>query len=122
MAIETVTVTPLFGTNDDGDPVPPGSPLVLTPIAIAPGNTSLAFGRGGDQDSVEFTVYFRLTTYRVENNALVLTNTADVIADDYGIRVRGRDCLTRVRVWRSPRTDRGGVEVLCRSVTGKDAQ
>ena len=119
MLAETVTVTPLFGMDDDGDPVPPGLPIVLTPRVIAPGNTSLTFGRGGDQDTVEFTVYFDLRSYRPDTNAWV--TTADVISDDYRIRVRDSDCLARVRVWRSPRSSLGGVEVLCRSVTGKES-
>jgi len=105
--------------DDDGDPVPPGSPVVLTPLVIAPGNTSWIFGRGGDQDTVEFTVYFGLITHRPDINTWV--DTTDVIADNYGIRVRDRDCLARVRVWRSPRSSLGGVEVLCRSATGKGA-
>lgn len=119
MPTETVTVTPHFGMNDDGDPVPPGSPVVLTPLVVAPGNTSLIFGRDGDQDIVEFTVYFGLTSHRPDTNTWVATT--DVIADNYGINVRDRDCLTRVRVWRSPRSSLGGVEVLCRSATGKEA-
>ena len=119
MLAETVTVTPLFGMDDDGDPVPAGLPFVLAPRVIAPGNTSLMFGRGGDQDTVEFTVYFDLKSYRPDTGVWV--TTADVISDDYGIKVRGADCLARVRVWRSPRSTLGGVEVLCRSVTGKEA-
>ncbi|QFG10029.1 head-to-tail stopper [Mycobacterium phage IdentityCrisis] len=103
--------------DDDDNPLPSGAPVVLTPLRIAPGNTALSFGEGGDQDAVEFTVYFGLTTRRADTNTVVATT--DVVADNYGIRVRGRNCLARVRVWHSPRSGRGGVEVLCRSVTGK---
>lgn len=105
---ETVTVTPLFSNDDDGNPVPPGTPVVLTPIAIAPGNTTRQFGEGGDLDAAEFTVYLSLAD-------------ESKIADDYGIHVRGKDCFARVQVWRSPRTSRGGVVVLCKSATGKAA-
>ncbi|MCV7205303.1 hypothetical protein H7J71_25185 [Mycolicibacterium peregrinum] len=108
MAAETVTVTPLFGNDDDGNPVPAGTPVVLTPIAIAPGNTTRQFGEGGDLDAAEFTVFLKLADEAK-------------IADDYQIEVRGKTCLARVRVWRSPRTGRGGIEVLCRSATGKAA-
>jgi hypothetical protein len=105
---ETVTVTPLFGMDDNGNPKPAGVPVVLTPIAIAPGNTALSFGEGGDQDVAEFTVYLQLSD-------------ESKVKDDDQIEVRNHTCLARVRVWRSPRTGRGGVEVLCRSATGKGA-
>lgn len=105
---ETVTVTPLFGNDNDGNPIDPGTPVVLTPIAIAPGNTTRQFGEGGDLDEAEFTVYLRLAD-------------ADKVKDDDRVEVRSRTCLARVQVWRSPRTGRGGVVVVCRSATGKGA-
>ncbi|MGA5542704.1 hypothetical protein ACPCIR_12700 [Mycobacterium sp. NPDC051198] len=113
---ETVTVTPQFGMDDHDNPLPSGAPVVLTPNYIAPGNTTL---EASEQDTAEFTVYFGFTTYRPDTDTTV--TTTDFIADDYSIRVRGRDCLARVRVWQAPRTGHGGVEVLCRSVTGKAA-
>lgn len=99
---ETVTVTPLFGMDGNGDPIPPGAPVVLTPIVVAPGNTMWQPNEGGELDEAEFTVYLQLAD-------------APKVADNYGIEVRGRDCLTRVRVWNA---NPGGVEVLCRSATG----
>lgn len=105
MAAETVTVTPLFEMDADGNPVPPGTPVMLTPIAIAPGNTTRQFGDGGELEAAEFTVYLRLADEAK-------------IADDYQVDVRGKTCLARVQVWRSPRTGRGGVVVLCRAATG----
>ncbi|ORA23404.1 hypothetical protein [Mycobacterium aquaticum] len=114
---ETVTVTPLFGMDAGSNPLPAGVPVVLTPLVVAPGNTALSFGEDGEQDTVEFTVYFGLTAYRPDTDAWV--QTTDVVKDDYGIRVRDRDCLARVRVWQRPRTEPSGVEVLCRSTTGR---
>lgn len=103
---ETVTVTSLFGHDTNGDPTPPGTPFTLTPIAIAPGNTTRQFGEGGDLDDVEFTVYLNLSD-------------EGKVKDDDQIAVRGRTCFARVRVWRSPWSARGGIEVLCHSATGK---
>ncbi|MBU8819549.1 hypothetical protein KL864_27055 [Mycolicibacterium goodii] len=108
MAAETVTVTPLFGRDAKGDPIDPGAPVILTPIAIAPGNTTLTYGEHGDLDRADFTVYLALSD-------------AGKVKDDDQIVVRNRTCKARVRVWRSPRTGRGGVEVLCQSATGKGA-
>lgn len=105
---EAVTVTPTFGMNDDGDPLPNGDPITLTPIAVAAGNTLRQFDIGGDLDSVEFTVY------------LPLTDEGKVKDDDL-ITVRGRDCFARVQVWKWSRTNVGGLAVLCHSATGKAA-
>lgn len=103
---ETITVTPKGATNTDGDPTSDGTPVVLTPIAIAPGNTSRSFDAGGDLEQVDFTIYLRLSD-------------ESRIADDDIVLVRGRHCRARVRTWRSPRTGRGGLEVLATSATGK---
>lgn len=103
--IETVTVTPTGGGLDsDGNPTTTGSPVVLPTIAVAPGNTLLSLGIGGDLDDVEFTVYMSL---------------GSAVSDDDQITVRGKACRARVQEWRSPRTNRGGLAVLARSVTGK---
>ncbi|WP_234785807.1 hypothetical protein [Mycolicibacterium elephantis] len=118
--METVTVTPTSGLDSNGDPVAPGSPVTLTPLEIAPGNTVLQYGIGGDLDDVEFTVYF---PPRVRTGVNTYAETATVVADDYGINVRGRDCRARVAVWRSQRGGaRGGVAVLCRSATGQSVR
>lgn len=115
--VETVTVTPRFGQNSDGDPIPDGDPFTLTPLEIAPGNTALQYGAGGDLDDVEFTVFLPLLMWRGPVETYV--HTDELIKDDYGITVRGRDCTARVQVWRSQRSGRGGVVVLARSKTGK---
>lgn len=102
---ETVTVTPTGGGLDsDGNPVTAGSPVVLPTLAIAPGNTLLTWGVGGDLDDVEFTVYMVL---------------GSAVSDDDQITVRGKQCRARVQEWRSPRTNRGGLAVLARAVAGK---
>lgn len=100
---ETVTITPSGGRDDDGNPVTGGDPVVVAPIAIAPGNTTVQFTDSGNVDSADFTVYFRLG---VE------------ISDGDVITVRGRDCLARVQEWINPYANHGGVVVLCTSDTG----
>lgn len=102
---ETVTVTPGAGElDDDGNPTQAGAPYELTPLQIAPGNTTQTYGVSGELEQADFTVYFPLG---IESQ----------IADGYLVDVRGHKCTARVRVWRSS-ADRGGVEVLCRSATG----
>jgi hypothetical protein len=91
------------GYDSDGNPIPTGAQISMRAIAIAPGNTSLAFITGGDTDVAEFTVYLPL---------------GSPVVDDDQIEVRGKHCRARVREWVSPYTGRGGLEVLCRSVTG----
>jgi hypothetical protein len=104
---ETVTVTPGgYEWDDDGNRVPAGTPTTLTPRAIAPGATALAYEAAGELDTVEYTIYLDLGA---------------PIADDDAVTVRGKLCWARVREWRSPFTGRGGLEVLCRSATGASA-
>jgi len=102
---ETVTVSPAAGGFDRyGNPITPGTPVVLPTLAVAPGNTQLQAGEGGDLDDVQFTVYLDLDS---------------PIQDDDAITVRGKQCLARVQEWRSPWTGRGGLVVFARSTTGK---
>jgi len=103
---ETVTVTPQSGYDTDGNPVGGGSPVEVSTLGIAPGNSELRYGTGGDLDDVQFTVYLEL---------------GSPITDDDQITVRGKKCRARVQEWRSPRTNRGGLVVLARSTTGKGA-
>ncbi|MDD7812621.1 hypothetical protein PP713_08640 [Mycobacterium sp. CSUR Q5927] len=112
---ETVTVTPRPGQLDaNNDPLPAGEPITLTPLLIAPGNTVLKYGVGGDLDDVQFTVYLPLQVRR--GNNLVPIET--LVADDDQITVRGRECMARVKVWRSPQRGLGGAVVLARAATG----
>lgn len=100
---ETVTVTPSGGDSydSDGNPIAGGDPIALEALEIAPGNSLLSFGIGGDLDDVAFTVYLELGT---------------PIVDDDTIEVRGKQCRARVGLWDS--TGLGGLAVLARSVTG----
>lgn len=115
MAAETVVVTPASGYDNDGDPIAPGSPVTLAPLEIAPGNTGQVFNDNGVLDTAEFTLYFPLRV-RVAGEWVAAES---VVRDDYAIKVRDRDCWARVQVWRSQRTHRGGVVVLCKSATGE---
>ena len=114
---ETVTVTPGVGWDSDANPTTPGTPVVLTPWAVAPGNTLLVYGVGGDVDDVEFTVYLPLRT-RVETSPglFAYAATQSLIPDESRINVRGRDCVARPQVWEL--RGRGGLAVLCQSKTG----
>ena len=116
---ETVTVTPPVELNANMNPVGGGGdPVVLTPLEVAPGNTVLQYGVGGDLDDVEFTVYLPLRT-KIDADWV---DTETLVPDNSRISVRGRDCVARVSVWRSQRNPvRGGIAVLCRSSTGKAA-
>lgn len=91
------------GYDSDGNPIPTGAQISVRAIAIAPGNTSLAFITGGDTDIAEYTVYLPL---------------GSPIVDDDLIDVRGKHCRARVKEWISPRSGRGGLEVVCKAVTG----
>lgn len=103
---ETVTVIPSGGFDNYGDPIIDGDPVTLTTRGVAPGNTSYAATDDGGSDTVEFTVYLNLAD-------------GPLISDDDFIVVRGKKCRARVRTWVSPWSSFGGIEVLCKSVTGK---
>lgn len=116
---ETVTITPASpGLDSDGDPVTRGTPVQLTPIEIAPGNTLIRYGVGADLVDVNFTVYLPLTVYT--GDAWVATES--VVRTGDIITVRGEPCVAMVQVWRSQRGgNRGGVAVLARLRTGRAA-
>jgi hypothetical protein len=100
---ETVTVTPRSDRDDDGNPVPNGSPVDLKARAIAPGNTTVRYTESGNVDNVAFTVFLHLGA---------------AVKDGDLIRVRNQTCVARVQEWRSPWSNRGGVVVLAESFTG----
>lgn len=121
---ETVTITEAVELDNQGNPVATaGDPVVLTPLEVAPGNTLLTFGVGGDLDDVEFTVYLSLKTrMQVDVDEWAWIDTTTLVDDDKLIEVRGRTCRARVQVWKSQRSaTRGGIAVLCQSATGKSA-
>lgn len=113
---ETVTVTPRSGLDANNDPIADGTPFTLTPLEVAPGNTVVKYDIDGDLDDVEFTVFFPLTVFRTAEAGY--ERVEDLVKDGYGVRVRDRDCVARVQVWRSQRSGRGGVVVLASSPTG----
>lgn len=103
---ETVTVTPVSGLDDDGDPIAAGDPVDIEAIAVAPGNTALRYNDQGELDSAEFTVYLP---------------SGSPVSDDDLITVREKPCRARVQVWRDPwpgEVSLDGMVVLCKSVTG----
>jgi hypothetical protein len=122
---ETVTVTAAVELDGDGNPIvvdPVPDPVVLTPLEVAPGNTLLAYGIGGDLDDVEFTVYLPLRVRRLVDTEWLWLDVTTLVDDDSLVEVRGRTCRARVQVWKSQRSaTRGGIAVLCRSTTGKSA-
>lgn len=117
----TITVQTGGGLDEDGNPTASGGPVELTPLEIAPGNTVLRYGVGADLDDVQYTVYLPLRTRTAIDVAgqAEYTPTVDLIPDDSTVTVYGKPCKARTQVWQSQRgTSRGGVVVLCRSITG----
>jgi hypothetical protein len=100
---ETVTVTPRFGLDSDGNPVADGTPGDLEAFAVEPGNSTITYTNAGDVDNVAFTVFFQ---------------AAVAIKDDDLILVRGKPCNARVQLWENPYATHGGFVVLAESVTG----
>src|SRR5262245_22843643 len=102
---ETVLVAASGGGYDsDGNPLPEAAPVVLPVLELAPGNTTQRFTVAGEVEEADYTVYLEL---------------GSPIVDDDVVTVRGKQCRARVREWRSQRSGRGGLEVLCVSTSGK---
>ena len=99
----TVTVTPTFGLDSDGNPVANGTPVPLQAFAVAPGNTTITYTNAGDVDNVAFTVFFQ---------------AAVAIKDDDLIEVRDKVCKARIQLWENPYAPHGGFVVLAESTTG----
>lgn len=110
---ETVTITPIGGTNTDGDPAADGTAFDVRALEIAPGNTLQRFGVGGDLDTVDYTVFLPL---RMRDGETYVA-TSSKLTEDFSILVRGRKCLGRAQEWASG--GRGGVAVLAHSAAGK---
>lgn len=112
---ELVTITPQASKNHDGDPQPAGTPFDVVAMEVAPGNTLLRYGIGGDLDSVEFTAYLPLRYRNPDTDAYQPTREA--LTNNFRILVRGRDCAGRLQEWNSG--GQGGLVVLCHSARGK---
>jgi hypothetical protein len=112
---ETVTITPDTGFDGKGNPKPGGTPFTVPALEIAPGNTQLAYGVGGDLDKVEFTVFLPLRMREADG----WVSVAEKATDNFSVEVRERFCRGRAQVWQSG--GRGGVVVLCHSATGRSA-
>ncbi|CPR79254.1 hypothetical protein [Mycobacteroides abscessus] len=110
---EQVTIIPSGGHNGDGDALPDGAPLVLIAYEVAPGNTLLSYGIGGDLDSVDYTVFLPLR-FRADG---IWSALAPKLEKPFDIKVRGRRCKGRAQVWDS--RGHGGIAVLAHSSTGK---
>lgn len=110
---EQVTITPTGKRTAKGDPGTPGTPFDVLALEVAPGNTMLRFGVGGDLDTVDFTVYLPLRI-RIGPDYF---RTVEKLTDDFAIDVRGRRYLGRHQEWSSG--GRGVVAVLAHSATGK---
>lgn len=114
---EQVTITPLGGRDSNGDPLPDGASFSVRAYEVAPGNTLLEYGIGGDLDSVEFTAYLPL---RVRDGGGSWSSLADKLAAPFSIDVRDRRCVGRMQEWNSG--GRGGIAVLCHSATGQSVR
>lgn len=110
---EQVTVIPLGGHDGNGDALPDGTPLVLLAYEVAPGNTLLSYGIGGDLDSVDYTAFLPLR-FRAGGTWSAL---APILESPFDIEVRGRRCNGRAQIWDS--RGHGGIAVLAHSSTGK---
>jgi hypothetical protein len=110
---ETVTIQPIAGRDSNGDPLEAGDPFGVRAMAIAPGNTLLRFGLGGDLETVDFTVFLPL---RVRDGESYVA-TVSKLTEDFWITVRDKRCRGRAQEWSSG--GRGGIAVLAHSATGK---
>lgn len=85
--------------DEDGKLTDPSAPdATLMTIAVAPGGGSDRPERTRSGEDIACTAYFPLGT--------------DVVNTDE-LTVRGQRFRIVVNEWRSPRTGRGGLEVLC---------
>lgn len=85
------------GRDENDDPIP-GSETVLMAQAVAPGSSPGNKDRGRNGDRVAYTVFFYPSPDLQEGDKL---------------RVRGKIMDTVIQDWRSPYTNRMGLEVLC---------
>jgi hypothetical protein len=57
---EITTITPKFGRDDEGQPLPDGVPVDVFARGVDPGNTAKHYGVSGELDEADFTVAYDL--------------------------------------------------------------
>ncbi|WP_431231526.1 hypothetical protein ACQ856_18360 [Mycolicibacterium psychrotolerans] len=100
---ELVTITPKFGRDDHGQPLPDGAPFDVVARAVTPGNTAKTLGVSGEQDAADFTVVFDLAT---------------PLKDGDAVTVRGRRGIARVADYLEEWANRDTKVALVRVRTG----
>lgn len=100
---ELVTITPKFGRDDHGQPLPDGVPVDVVARAVTPGNTTKRLGVSGEQDEADFTVVFGID---------------DPVKDGDAVTVRGRRGIGRVETYLEQWADRDTKVVTVRVRTG----
>lgn len=100
---ELVTVTPKFGRDDTGQPLPDGVPVEVIARAVTPGNTAKRWGVSGEQDEADFTVVFGIN---------------DPVKDGDAVTVRGRRGIARISTHLEQWADRDTKVALVRVRTG----
>lgn len=91
------------GGRDKNSAWLPGSDAELVAFAVAPSGGSDFVAREREGEQVACAVYF--------------IDPVDIVSSDE-LTVRGERFQVTVNVWRSPWTNRGGVEVLCKRGQG----
>ncbi|ABW88407.1 head-to-tail connector [Mycobacterium phage Evanesce] len=100
---ELVTITPKFGRDDTGQPLPDGDPFDVIARAVTPGNTAKTLGVAGEQDAADFTVVF---------------DAGVPIKDGDAVTVRGRRGIARVALHIEQWANRDTIVALVKSRTG----
>jgi hypothetical protein len=100
---ELTTITPKFGRDDTGQPLPDGAPVDVVALGVDTGNTAKRYGRTGELDEADFTVAYPLGT---------------VVKDGDVITVRGRRGYARVTTALEQWADRSRLIVLVSSKYG----
>jgi len=100
---EQTVITPKFGRDDSGQPLPDGDPVTVFARGVDPGNTVKTYGVSGELDEAEFTIAYDLGT---------------PVKDGDVITVRGRRGYARVRKHLEQWADRSQLIVTVSSKYG----
>ncbi len=100
---ELTVVTPKFGRDDDGQPLPDGVPVEVLARGVDPGNTTKKYGSTGELDEVDFTVAYDLDA---------------PVKDGDVVTVRGRRGYARVQKHLEQWADRSQLVVTVASKYG----